>query len=74
MNKSGTKIRYELQQTFEIGKRLATWASKDKDIVKSVPDAITYKELVRRFNGGESDIWERYVHVKDNGRDMYKPK
>jgi hypothetical protein len=74
MNKSGTRLRFELQQTFEISKRLVTWASRDKDIVKSGPDAITYKELVRRFNGGETDIWDRYVHVKEDGKDMYKPK
>lgn len=28
-NASNTKMRFELQQTFEIGRRLATWASKN---------------------------------------------
>ena len=73
-NKSGTKMRFELEKVFEVSKRLATWASRDKTIVKNAPDSITYKEIVRRFNAGETDIWERYEHVKDNGKDMYKPK
>lgn len=29
MNKSGTKMRYELERTWEVSKRLATWASRD---------------------------------------------
>jgi len=28
-NKSGTKMRYELEKTFEITKRLATWSARD---------------------------------------------
>ena len=34
-NKSGTKMRWELQQTFEIRKRLATWTSKDNEFNKT---------------------------------------
>ncbi len=34
-NKSGTKMRYELEKTFEISKRLATWASRDKSFNKT---------------------------------------
>lgn len=33
-NKSKTKMRWELQETFEISKRLSTWASRDKDFDK----------------------------------------
>lgn len=29
-NPSGTKMRFELQKTWEVSKRLATWASKEK--------------------------------------------
>ncbi len=29
-NKSRTRMRYELEQTWELPKRLATWASRDK--------------------------------------------
>lgn len=61
MNKSGTKMRFELQQTFEIPKRLVTWALKDNNISKTLfSDTISYKELLVRFNKGESDIWEKY--------------
>jgi len=31
-NKSGTKMRFELEATWDIVRRLAAWASKDKDI------------------------------------------
>jgi len=34
-NKSKTKMRWELEKTFEISKRLATWASRDNTINKS---------------------------------------
>jgi len=72
-SKSG-KMRYEFQKTFEINRRLVTWAGRDNSIIKASPENITYKELVRRFNAGETDIWERYEHIKDNGKDMYKLK
>lgn len=61
-SKSG-KMRYEFQKTFEIGRRLVTWASRDNSIIKNTPDVITYKELVMRFNKGELDIWEKYEAV-----------
>lgn len=35
MNKSCTKMRYEQQPTWEVAKRLATWAKRDKDYGKS---------------------------------------
>lgn len=35
MNKSQTKMRYEQQPTWELGKRLATWANKEKNYGKS---------------------------------------
>lgn len=31
-NRSGTKMRFELEKVFDIPRRLATWASRDKDI------------------------------------------
>ena len=34
-NKSGARMRFELQKTFEISKRLAIWAGNDKDFKKS---------------------------------------
>jgi hypothetical protein len=30
LNKSQTKMRWELEKTFEISKRLSTWSSRDK--------------------------------------------
>jgi hypothetical protein len=36
-NKSGSKMRFELQETFEISKRLATWFNKDKEFIKRDP-------------------------------------
>jgi len=61
LNKSGTKMRFELQQTFEVSKRLVTWANKDNNMNKTLfNDTISYKELLYRFNKGETDIWEKY--------------
>ena len=75
LNKSATKMRYELQQTFEIGKRLATWAGKDKTITALSFDNISYKELLFRFNKGEIDIWEKYEPVNPGDkRSLWKIK
>jgi hypothetical protein len=61
LNQSKTKMRYELQQTFEISKRLVTWASKSKVAGKTLSfDNVSYKELLYRFNKGETDVWEKY--------------
>lgn len=61
LNNSKTKMRYELQQTFELSRRLATWAGNDKTVSKTLSfDNISYKELLYRFNKGEVDIWEKY--------------
>jgi hypothetical protein len=34
-NKSKTKMRFELEKTFEISRRLVTWASRDKTFIKT---------------------------------------
>jgi len=77
-NKSGTKMRFELQQTFEIGKRLATWANREKEFNKTEPiqEIITYKELVDKFNKGDTAVWEQYEQIKVEGKDkpMWKLK
>lgn len=36
-NKSKTKMRFELEKTFEIGRRLAKWSSNDKSFNKTTP-------------------------------------
>jgi hypothetical protein len=76
LNKSGAKMRYELQPVFEIGKRLATWAGKDKTITPSLfQDNISYKELLYRYNKGETDIWEKYESANPGDkRSLWKIK
>jgi cell division protein FtsB len=76
LNRSGTKMRYELEPVFQIGRRLATWASRDRVVDrKPVEDNITFKELVRRFNQGETDIWDRYEPIAPGDkRTMWKLK
>ena len=65
MNKSGTRLKFELQQTFEISKRLATWARLDKDIKK--PDQpLTYEEMCNKTQN-DPEIWKRYKAVKREG-------
>ena len=64
MNKSGTKLRFELQQTFEISKRLATWAGKDKDFVNYQPK--TYNEMLK-LSQTDPGIWKSYQAVKKEG-------
>lgn len=65
MNKSGTRLRFELQPTFEISRRLVTWASRDKEIVKT-EHPLTYKEMVNA-TANDPDIWKRYKAVKREG-------
>jgi len=67
-NRSGTKLRYELQQTFEIGKRLATWASKDKEFKSSQPK--THLEMLKLTEKNPS-IWSEYNMIKENGKAIY---
>ena len=64
MNKAGTKLRFELQQTFEIGKRLATWAGKDKEFVSVQPK--TYNEMLK-LSQTDPSIWKSYQAVKEEG-------
>jgi len=64
-NKSKTKMRYELEKTFEVSKRLATWASRDKDIAKT-EQPLTYEEMCNRTTN-DPDIWKRYKAVKREG-------
>ena len=65
MNKSGTRLKFELQQTFEISKRLATWARLDKDIKKQ-DQPLTYEEMCNKTQN-DPEIWKRYKAVKREG-------
>jgi hypothetical protein len=76
-NPSKTKMRYELQKTFEISRRLVTWANNDKEFnkIEKAPELISYKELVDRFNKGENTMWEKYEQVTPgDSKSMWKLK
>jgi hypothetical protein len=64
-SKSG-KMRYEFEKTFEIPRRLTTWASRDKDIIKSTSITLTYDEILKLAEK-EPDIWKKYKAVKRDG-------
>ena len=70
LNKSKTKMRWELEKTFEISKRLATWASRDNEYnkIEKQLETLTYKELVNRHNEGKTDMkdWERLTPGEKN--------
>jgi hypothetical protein len=74
-NKSGTKLRFELERTFEINRRLITWSNNDKGFKKTEqPDILlTYKELIERFNKGE-DVWNNYEKVQVGTEILWKKK
>jgi hypothetical protein len=65
LNKSGSRMRFELQQTFEIGKRLATWARNDKEFVK-VETPKTYDEMVK-LHEKDPNVFNKYKPVKKPG-------
>jgi hypothetical protein len=64
MNKPKTRLKFELQQTFEIGKRLATWAAKDKDFQNERP--LTYEEMLSGAKN-DPDFWKHYKAVLRQG-------
>ena len=68
-------MRWEMEKTWEFSKRLATWASREKNFNRPA-DLISYAELVRRFDAGERDMWEKYEQVKVPGqtKPMWKLK
>jgi len=77
-NKSKTKMRFELEKTFEISKRLATWASRDKDIInsgKKVLATLTYDEILAASKD-DPGIWDKYDAVKRDGekKAIFVPK
>lgn len=53
-NKSQTKMRFELQPTWETPKRLATWANKDKDFQKIAKNGLTKQSATDRLHFGGS--------------------
>ncbi len=64
-NRSKTKLRYELEKTFEINRRLVTWSSRDKDFQKTETPK-TYNEMLKMAETNP-DIWDQYKAVKRDG-------
>ena len=64
-NRSRTKLRYELEKTFEIKRRLVTWASRDKDFQKTETPK-TYAEMLKLVET-DPDAFKKYKAVKLEG-------
>jgi len=70
-NKSKTKMRFELEKTFEISKRLVTWASRDKDYNKVEPNTRkTHSEMLQLADKNPG-IWDEYTMIKENNKAIY---
>lgn len=59
MNKSGTKMRFELEKTWEVSKRLATWASRDDKFHKSSMEigTVLHNNTIEKYQN--EDKWNR---------------
>jgi hypothetical protein len=69
VNRSGSKMRYELEKTWDTSKRLATWASRDNGFTKSKIEKSgalpMYKPVV---------IPDSEIATKDDMKQMRKEK
>jgi len=71
-NKSHTKMLWELKPTFEISKRLVTWASRDNNIVK-IKKQFTHAEMLDMLNKNPDFKWDDYNTIKiDGGKCVYE--
>lgn len=52
-NKSGTKMKWELEKTFEIELRLSTWANRDKNFQSSNPQNFTPAPVKKQMTNEE---------------------
>lgn len=60
MNKSGTKMRFEKQPTWELPKRLATWANRERVLVKPPSDiGMVLKDNSPDKYDNDSGKWNR---------------
>lgn len=59
-NKSGSKMKWELQQTFEISKRLATWKKKEKDFTGGEKQTVSRLQILK----SEGDKAEEVLRKK----------
>lgn len=57
-NKSGTRMRYELEKTWELPKRLATWASRERMPSKIENGMILTDNSTEKYNTPEERKWE----------------
>ena len=56
LNKSKTKMRFELERVFEISKRLATWSSRDNNFKKTTNTSeidLILEEARKKINDGK---------------------
>lgn len=75
MNKSGKKMKYEYQVTWEVGRRLATWFSRDTKFVKgSKSEYITYSEVLKLVDQLGKGVWDDYEAVKVEGKNLWRKK
>lgn len=58
LNRSGTKMRYELEKTWELSKRLATWASRERMPAKVDTGMILTNNSTEKYNTPEERKWE----------------
>lgn len=57
-NKSRTKLRYELEKTWEVSKRLATWASRDNGFKPSMEiGTVLHNNTISKYQ--DEDKWNR---------------
>jgi uncharacterized protein YdaU (DUF1376 family) len=67
-NKSGTKMRFEQEKTWDLTRRLARWAGNVKEIDhKEDPKqmrVITYNELVRKFEQLGNVVYDQWKPVQ----------
>lgn len=57
-NKSGTRMRYELEKTWELPKRLATWAARERMPAKADTGMILTDNSTEKYNTPEERKWE----------------
>ena len=60
-NRSKTKLRYEIEKTFDIGRRLKTWAKRQKQYQKTEK-----KNILDTMND-----WKRTIEDYNNGKDIF---
>ena len=60
LNKSCTKMRFELEKTWELPKRLATWASRERVPAKSASDigVVLKDNSLDKYDSPQERKWE----------------